>query len=31
MNQEWYCTGKAIAQITIEFVSSIYDELKTQI
>ena len=29
MNQEWYCTSNAIAQIMIIFISSIYDELKT--
>ena len=31
MNQEWHCTSKAIAQIMIVFISSIYDELKTRI
>ena len=30
MNQEWYCTSKAIAQIMIVF-TSIYNELNTQI
>ena len=31
MDQEWYCTGNAIAQIMIVFIISIFDELKTQI
>ena len=31
MNQEWYCTSEAIAQIMIVFIVLIYDELKTQI
>ena len=31
MHQEWYCTSNAIAQIMIVFLTSIYDELKTQI
>ena len=30
MNQVWYCTSKAIAQIMIVFLTSIYDELNTQ-
>ena len=28
--QEWYCTSKAIAQIMIVFIISIYDEFNTQ-
>ena len=31
MNQEWCFTSKVIAQITIVFTTSIYDELKAQI
>ena len=31
MNQEWYCTSKAIAQVMIVVSSSIYDELKAQV
>ena len=31
MNQEWYCTRKAIAQIMIVFTILVCDELKTQI
>ena len=31
MNQDWYCTGKAIAQIMFVSVVSMYDKLKTQI
>ena len=30
MNQDGYCTSKAIAQIIIVFLSSTYDEPKTQ-
>ena len=30
MNQEWYCTSKAVAQIVIAFIFSTYDEIKTQ-
>ena len=30
MSPDWYCTSKAIAQIMIAFMISIYDDLKTQ-
>ena len=31
MNQEWHCTGKAVAQIMIVFTTTTYDVLKAQI
>ena len=31
MNQEWYCTSKAIAHNMIVFITSICDKLKTQV
>ena len=31
MNQEWYCTSKAIAHNMIVFITSTCDKLKTQV